>query len=66
MRRLFWKFFLAIWLTITGAVIGAIALTTVFQTPPYLQEVNTRQRLYTLDVAERLLREGKESAAHEH
>lgn len=63
MPRLFWKFFIIIWLTMTGSVIGVFALTSMLQIPPFIKEVDSRQRLYSLDVAERLLRQDGETAA---
>lgn len=56
MRRLFWKFFTIIWLTMAASIAGVIGIVTVLQASPFSQELTLRQRTDALDVAERLLR----------
>lgn len=64
MRRLFWKFFTIIWLTLALSTAGVIVLVMTLRATPFSQEVALRQQAYSLDVAERLLRkDGAEAVA---
>ncbi|WP_457588809.1 HAMP domain-containing sensor histidine kinase [Ensifer canadensis] len=55
MRRLFWKFFAVIWLTLTGSIAVLITLLAFLQVVPFSREVEQGQQALTLDVAARLL-----------
>ncbi|MBD9626353.1 HAMP domain-containing protein [Ensifer sp. ENS06] len=55
MRRLFWKFFAVIWLTLTGSIAVLITVLAFFQVVPFSREVEQGQQALTLDVAARLL-----------
>ncbi|WDZ80458.1 ATP-binding protein (plasmid) [Ensifer adhaerens] len=55
MRRLFWKFFAVIWLTLTGSIAVLITVLAFLQVVPFSREVEQGQQALTLDVAARLL-----------
>lgn len=55
MRRLFWKFFIIIWLTMAASTAGVIGIINLLQAAPFSRELALRQRTDALDIAERLL-----------
>lgn len=60
MRSLFWKFFVVIWLTLAASIVSIMMIASLFQTPPFSQEIAESQQALMLDTAEQLLqREGK-------
>ncbi len=63
MRRLFWKFFLTIWLTMAASVVGLFAITRLFQIEPFPHEVELAKRDFASAIGAELLAEGNLDAA---
>ncbi|WP_307424451.1 HAMP domain-containing sensor histidine kinase [Labrys monachus] len=63
MRRLFWKFFTIIWLTMAASVAGPFIIINLLDAAPFSQDIARERRDFTLDVAARLLeQQGKDAA----
>ncbi|WEX91424.1 HAMP domain-containing histidine kinase (plasmid) [Sinorhizobium garamanticum] len=63
MQRLFWKFFIIIWLTVAGSIAALFAVTIVFKVVPFSQEIQQGQETFALEVASRILAsDGKDAA----
>ncbi|WP_312943019.1 HAMP domain-containing sensor histidine kinase [Agrobacterium pusense] len=62
MRRLFWKFFAIIWLTMAGATAAVFTVSNLFDTSPLLQKVVRQQQFYTLDLATQIAAHDGEAA----
>ncbi|TPN20831.1 HAMP domain-containing histidine kinase [Mesorhizobium sp. B2-3-3] len=55
MRRLFWKFFTIIWLTMAASIAVLFAASALFHLLPMSREIERGQQLFALDMASRLL-----------
>ncbi len=63
MRRLFWKFFIIIWLCMVGSIAVLFAVSAAFRLEPMSHEIERGQRIFVLDVVSQILfRHGKEAA----
>ncbi len=63
MRRLFWKFFLTIWVTMTTCVAIVVVTLSVFQIVPFSSELIRARQSFVVDVASQILKaEGREAA----
>lgn len=63
MRRLFWKFFLTIWLTMALSVVALVTITRIFQIEPFPQESERAKRDFATAIVGRLLSEKNTDAA---
>ena len=63
MRRLFWKFFLTIWLTMALSVMALFTITRIFQIEPFPQEAEFAKRDFASAIVGRLLSEKNTDAA---
>lgn len=63
MPRLFRKFFTTIWLILAATVAVIILLVSLFQTAPFVPELDRQKRGLALDLAARILSEDGEEAA---
>ncbi|SHG52118.1 hypothetical protein SAMN02745157_4392 [Kaistia soli DSM 19436] len=57
MRRLFWKFFLTIWLTMAVSVVALFTITKALQIEPFPREVEVAKRDFATAIINRLLAE---------
>lgn len=64
MRRLFWKFFLTIWLTVTVSVVGLFAISTLLRIDPFPKEVEQAKRDFAAAVMTELRAERNFDAAN--
>jgi two-component system, OmpR family, sensor kinase len=63
MRGLFWKFFTITWLMMAASIAGLFVISALLDVGPLSQDIARQQRVFALDVAERLLaQEGEEAA----
>jgi two-component system OmpR family sensor kinase len=64
MPRLFWKFFTIICLTLATCVTVVIVTVNLLQTPPFVRELEHKQRQYVLNLLANVLgRDGEDAAA---
>ncbi|WP_316863232.1 HAMP domain-containing sensor histidine kinase [uncultured Cohaesibacter sp.] len=63
MNKLFWKFFLVIWLTLTASVMLLFLLTKTLQLAPLPREIAHQKELFALHTATALLHENGLDAA---
>ncbi|AXS40087.1 HAMP domain-containing sensor histidine kinase [Breoghania sp. L-A4] len=63
MQRLFWKFFIIIWLAMLASIAVLFAASSFFQITPLASEIQRGQQTFALDVAMRLLTHEGENAA---
>ena len=64
MHRLFWKFFIVVWLAMAGSIALLFAISLLFQSP-FEEEVAQREQALALDTAVQLLQANGASAATE-
>lgn len=63
MKRLFWKFFTIIWLTMAASIAVLFAVSSVFEIMPFSREVERGRQAFALDIASQLLaRDGRDAA----
>lgn len=63
MQRLFWKFFVIIWLAMAASIAVLFAVSALFEAVPFSREVERGQQSFALDVASQLLaRDGPDAA----
>ena len=63
MQRLFWKFFIIIWLSMAMSIAVLFAATALLQLAPLEREIERGQQTFALDMASRLLaRHGRDAA----
>lgn len=55
MRRLFWKFFLIIWTTITASILFLFLISDLFDMRPFNNELRLQEERFALDTAARIL-----------
>jgi two-component system, OmpR family, sensor kinase len=61
--RLFWKFFLTIWLTMTACVAVVVVTLAMFQIVPFSSELHRARQSFAVDIAAQILKtDGKEAA----
>jgi hypothetical protein len=63
MRRLFWKFFAIIWLTLAASIAGLFLIGRLLDAAPFSQELLRQQGVVALDVTARLLQQEGIAAA---
>lgn len=63
MRRLFWKFFAIIWLTLAASIAGLFLIGRLLDAAPFSQELARQQGVVALDVTARLLQQEGIAAA---
>lgn len=63
MPRLFWKFFMIIWLTLAASVGVIILIVYLFQAVPFSRELELRQQEFVLNLAANVLEKNGEDAA---
>jgi two-component system, OmpR family, sensor kinase len=63
MRRLFWKFFLTIWVTMTACVAIVVVTLAALQIVPFSSELQQARQSFVVGVASQILKvEGREAA----
>ncbi|WP_428031674.1 HAMP domain-containing sensor histidine kinase [Ancylobacter sp.] len=63
MRRLFWKFFSIIWLTLAASILGLFLISRLLDALPFSQDLLRQQHVIALDVTARLLEQEGMAAA---
>lgn len=63
MPRLFWKFFIIIWLTLATTVAVIILMVNLFQTAPFARELEHQKQDFVLNLAANVLAKDGEDAA---
>ena len=65
MRRVFWKFFVIVWLAMAASIAVLFTASTLFEPMPFSHEIERGQQMFALEAASRLLARNGEAAASE-